>query len=203
MIFAPQRILPVVVIDQAAHAIPLAEALIAGGITVAEVTLRTPAALEAIAEMRKVPGFTVGAGTVRSVADAERVRDAGAVFAVSPAIDQEVVTRCARLGLPLIPGVATASELHQGLSAGLTRLKLFPARNLGGPSFVRALAAAFPEARFYPSGGIAEEDAADYLAIDAVEAVCGSWMVPAPLVERGDWGGVSRLARAASDGARR
>lgn len=202
MIVAPQRILPVVVIDRVSDAVPLAEALLAGGITVAEVTLRTSAALEAIEAMRGVDGFAVGAGTVRSPGQAEEVQDAGAAFAVAPGLDPAVVARCAELGLPLIPGVATASELQQGLDAGLTRLKLFPAANLGGPSFVRALASVFPEARFYPSGGISADVAGDYLAIDSVEAVCGSWMVPAALLERRDWTGVTRLAREAVEGVR-
>jgi 2-dehydro-3-deoxyphosphogluconate aldolase/(4S)-4-hydroxy-2-oxoglutarate aldolase len=199
---APERILPVVVIDRATDAVPLAEALLRGGISAVEVTLRTPAALDALAAMCTVDGLVVGAGTVRSREQAVAAVDAGATFLVSPGLDVDVARTAQELDVPLVPGVATATEVQHATTLGLHLLKVFPAATLGGADHVRALAAPFPEVRFVPSGGITPTSARSYLDVAAVDAVCGSWMVDRGLLERGDWAEVARLARAAVEAAR-
>ncbi|GAA3334757.1 bifunctional 4-hydroxy-2-oxoglutarate aldolase/2-dehydro-3-deoxy-phosphogluconate aldolase [Curtobacterium albidum] len=196
MILAPQRILPVVVIDRADDALPLGRALVAGGITTVEVTLRTPAGLDAIEAMAGVEGLTVGAGTVRNTDDVARAVGAGAQFLVSPGFDRDLVGAAADHGVPILPGIATASEAQAAFAVGLRAVKVFPAAVLGGPAFLRALSGPFPELQFWPSGGITQDTVEAYLAVPAVEAVCGSWMVERAMIVRQDWTLVEQLSRA-------
>jgi 2-dehydro-3-deoxyphosphogluconate aldolase/(4S)-4-hydroxy-2-oxoglutarate aldolase len=191
------RIIPVIVIDDAARAVDLAHALAAGGIRCAEVTLRTPAALEALAAMAGVPGFTAGAGTVRSLAELAAATDHGAQFVVSPGFDPEVVAAATARGIAALPGIATATELQHALGAGVRTVKFFPADRLGGLAGIAALAAPFPEMAFVPSGGVTAESAAEYLAHPAVPAVSGSWMAPRALLAAGDFAEVELRTRAA------
>ncbi|WP_286720871.1 bifunctional 4-hydroxy-2-oxoglutarate aldolase/2-dehydro-3-deoxy-phosphogluconate aldolase [Microbacterium sp. UBA1612] len=172
------KVLPVLTVDDPGRAVEVAHALVAGGLPGAEVTLRTRAGLEAIARLAGIDGFLVAAGTVMRTEDVERVQAAGAAFAVSPGFDAAVFDRSSRCGLPLIPGVATATEIDSAVRAGADAVKVFPATQLGGPPFVQAMAGPFPEVRFLPSGGIRLDSARAYLAIPRVLAVSGSWMVP-------------------------
>lgn len=188
------RIVPVVVIDDAGIAAELAAALRDGGIACAEVTLRTPAALDAIRAMAQAPGFTVGAGTVLHDAQVAEVRDAGARFVVSPGHAPALVARVREAGLGVLPGAATASEVLAATRDGLDRVKFFPADRLGGLATIRALAAPFPAMGFVPSGGVRADSAAEYLADPAVPAVSGSWMVPADALRRGDLDEIRRLS---------
>lgn len=191
-------VIPVIVLDRVADAVPLAEALLAGGVQVLEVTLRTGAALgciEAIA--RRVPQALVGAGTVRSAADARAARDAGARFAVSPGYTAAVGEACRALGLPLLPGVATASEVMVAQADGHALLKFFPAQQAGGPGLLKALAGPFPEVAFCPTGGITPETAPQYLALPNVKVCGGSWLTPPDAMAAGDWARITRLAREA------
>lgn len=196
-----EPIVPVVVLNDAADAHPLADALVAGGIRCAEITLRTPAGIEAIRALRDRDDILVGAGTVIDRDQVDAVADAGAAFAVSPGFDADVVDRCAERGLPIVPGVATASDIQAALRRGLRHLKLFPAGLVGGLAAVRAFAGPFPDVRFLPSGGVSAANAAEYLADPAVFAVSGSWMVPGDALRTGDWATVERLSRAASGAA--
>jgi 2-dehydro-3-deoxyphosphogluconate aldolase/(4S)-4-hydroxy-2-oxoglutarate aldolase len=192
-------VIPVIVLDRVDDAVPLAQALVEGGVRVLEVTLRTPAALacvEAIA--RAVPQALVGAGTLRSAADAQRVRDAGAVFAVSPGYTAALGAACRAAGLPLLPGVATASEVMAAQDDGLRFLKFFPAQQAGGVAMLKALAGPFPEVAFCPTGGITEQTAPQFLALPNVRVVGGSWLTPAEAVAHRDWALITTLARAAS-----
>jgi len=195
--FTKHRLVPVVVLDDARDAEPLAEALIAGGLPIAEVTLRTPAALESIAIMARDPNLLVGAGTVVRPDDVARVVDAGARFVVSPGFSPAVVRECQRLGVPALPGIATATELQMALDAGLDTVKFFPASAAGGPAMVKALAAPFTEARFVPTGGIDEASLTSYFAIPSVLAVGGSWMVARKLVVSHDFATVTSLTEQA------
>ncbi|MET9730277.1 bifunctional 4-hydroxy-2-oxoglutarate aldolase/2-dehydro-3-deoxy-phosphogluconate aldolase [Streptomyces sp. NPDC006458] len=187
------RLLPVLSVPSAVTAAPLAEALAAGGARCAEVTLRTPDAERVLRTMAAHGGLTVGAGTVVTAEQAERAVAAGARFVVSPGFDAEVVGKCRELGVPVVPGAATATELMRALRAGLDTVKLFPAEALGGPAILRALAAPFPQVRFVPTGGITHERMADYLSAPAVLAVGGSWMAASGLLERGDYPEIRRL----------
>lgn len=196
MILTGQRFVPVIVIDDAAQAAPLAEALLRGGIGCAEITLRTDAGFAAIAAASAVPDFVVGAGTVLEPDDVDRAVEAGARFVVSPGLAEDVVERSIALGVDVIPGVATATEVHRALRLGLSRLKLFPAGPLGGVAAVNALAGPFPEVRFLPSGGVTAENAGTYLASPSVFAVSGSWMARRDLIASGDFGAIERLSRA-------
>jgi len=191
------RLVPVVVLDDMRDAVPLADALTAGGLPVAEVTLRTPAALESIAIMARDPNLLVGAGTVVRADDVARVVDAGARFVVSPGFSPAVVRECQRLGVPALPGIATATELQMALDAGLDTVKFFPASAAGGPAMVKALAAPFTEARFVPTGGIDAASLGSYLAIPSVVAVGGSWMVARKLVAAHDFATVTSLTEQA------
>jgi 2-dehydro-3-deoxyphosphogluconate aldolase / (4S)-4-hydroxy-2-oxoglutarate aldolase len=193
-VLAGQRIVPVVVIDDATVAPQLARALTDGGIGCAEITLRTPAGLEAIRAASQVPGFIVGAGTVTTPAQVDSVVDAGAAFLVSPGLDDAVVARAAQRGVPILPGVATATEVQRAIASGLSVLKLFPANLVGGLDAVRAFAGPFPEVRFVPSGGVSDANAREYLASPSVFAVSGSWMVPREAIAAGDLETVSRLS---------
>ncbi|MBZ3900204.1 bifunctional 4-hydroxy-2-oxoglutarate aldolase/2-dehydro-3-deoxy-phosphogluconate aldolase [Streptomyces griseiscabiei] len=187
------RVMPVLTVPDVSTAAPLAEALAAGGASCVEVTLRTPDAERAIEAMAAHGGLTVGAGTVLTPEQAERAVEAGARFVVSPGFDPDVVARCRRLGVAVVPGIATATELMRALAAGLDTVKLFPAETLGGTATVRALAAPFPQARFLPTGGIGPARTAGYLSHPAVVAVGGSWMATAGLVGRGAYAEIRRL----------
>ena len=190
------RMLPVVVLDDAGAARPMAEALMAGGIGCAEITLRTPAGVEAIRAASRVEGFLVGAGTVLTAEQVDECVDAGAHFIVSPGLDRDVVARGRARGITTIPGVATATELQQALQLGLSLLKVFPAASLGGPAFLNALSGPFPDVRFVPSGGVSLQSAPDYLAVPAVATVSGSWLTPRPALLDRDFATIERLARA-------
>ncbi|WP_340374339.1 bifunctional 4-hydroxy-2-oxoglutarate aldolase/2-dehydro-3-deoxy-phosphogluconate aldolase [Streptomyces sp. SS7] len=187
------RILPVLTVPDRAMASPLADALVAGGARCAEVTLRTPEAEPVLRAMAAHGGLAVGAGTVLTPEQAERAVAAGARFVVSPGYDEEVVATCRELGVPVVPGVATATELMRALRAGLDTVKLFPAESLGGPPTLRALAAPFPGMRFVPTGGIDASRMAAYLADPAVLAVGGGWPATPALLERGDYATIRRL----------
>lgn len=190
---ANHLLLPVVVLDDPVSAAPLAAALVAGGLPLAEVTFRTPRALESLRIMAADTELCVGAGTVLTVDQVDAAVDAGAKFVVSPGLNENVVRRCAELDVLAIPGVATATEITDALHLGVRVAKLFPAAQLGGPQAVHALAGPFPQMRFVPTGGISAETAAGYLKHPAVLAVGGSWMVPADAVARGDFAQVAEL----------
>ncbi len=191
-------VIPVIVLEDVAHAVPLARALVAGGIRMLEVTLRTPAALACIeAIAREVPDAVAGAGTVRSVADARAARDAGARFAVSPGYTSRVGLACRELGLPLLPGVATGSEIMAASEDGYTELKFFPAMQAGGPSMLKAWSGPFTDVRFCPTGGVSPANAKEFLSLPNVVCVGGSWLTPGDAVASGDWERITRLAREA------
>lgn len=196
------RILPVVVLADPAGAQPLADALLAGGLRTAEVTFRTTAAADAIAAMATRPQLLVGAGTVLTVEQVDRAVEAGARFVVSPGFGPAVVRRCQQLGVPVFPGVSSATEIQLALDAGLDTVKFFPAEQLGGIGMVAALAAPFRSVRFIPTGGVTTANLAGYLAHPAVLAVGGTWMVAPRLLDAGDWAEVTRLTAAAVDAAR-
>ncbi|WP_027015584.1 bifunctional 4-hydroxy-2-oxoglutarate aldolase/2-dehydro-3-deoxy-phosphogluconate aldolase [Comamonas composti] len=196
-------VIPVIVLDNEAYAVPLARALVAGGIRVLEVTLRTPQGLACIEAMaRAVPEALVGAGTVRSAADARAAADAGARFAVSPGYASSLGQACADLGLPLLPGVATASEVMAALADGFNELKFFPAQQAGGVAMLRAWQGPFADVRFCPTGGISAANAPEFLALSNVVCVGGSWLVPHQAMAQGDWERISLLAREARGLAR-
>ncbi|MER5716212.1 bifunctional 4-hydroxy-2-oxoglutarate aldolase/2-dehydro-3-deoxy-phosphogluconate aldolase [Streptomyces sp. NPDC002132] len=192
-VLAGSRLLPVLTVASAASAGPLADALAAGGARCAEVTLRTPDAEQVLKAMAAHGALTVGAGTVLTPDQAERAVAAGARFLVSPGFDAELIDRAKELGVPIVPGVATATELMCALKAGLDTVKLFPAEPLGGTRMIRALAAPFPQARFVPTGGIGPDRLASYLAHPAVLAVGGSWMAADGHLERGEYAEIRRL----------
>jgi 2-dehydro-3-deoxyphosphogluconate aldolase/(4S)-4-hydroxy-2-oxoglutarate aldolase len=196
-LLAAARLLPVVVVDDPEDARGLGEAIVAGGLGIAEVTLRTPRALDALRAMTEVPGLCVGVGTVLRPGQVDDAVAAGARFVVSPGFAPAVVRRAWEHVVPAIPGVATPSEVIVAADLGVETMKVFPATLLGGPAMVAALAAVFPSVRFVPTGGIGPDDLADYLALSSVLAVGGSWMVPADLVRRNAWGAITDLVRAA------
>jgi 2-dehydro-3-deoxyphosphogluconate aldolase/(4S)-4-hydroxy-2-oxoglutarate aldolase len=192
-------VIPVIVLDDPRHAVPLAQACVAGGVRVLEVTLRTPAGLESIRRIAaEVPDAWIGAGTVTSAADVGRVAAVGARFAVSPGFDRSVAAAARDLGLPLMPGVVTPSETMAAMAEGLTMLKFFPAVAAGGIPMLKALSGPFPGVWFCPTGGVDARSAADYLALDNVLAVGGSWLTPASAIARQDWAAITTLARAAA-----
>ncbi|WP_315764825.1 bifunctional 4-hydroxy-2-oxoglutarate aldolase/2-dehydro-3-deoxy-phosphogluconate aldolase [Sphingomonas sp. Y38-1Y] len=189
-------VIPVLVIDDAATARPLAEALVKGGLKVLEVTLRTPAALDAIAEMRKVEGAIVGAGTVVSTQQFEQAIAAGSEFIVSPGLTEALAEPIVNSQVPYLPGVATAGDIMRGYALGLRHFKFFPAETSGGLKALKALAAPFYEARFCPTGGISEVTAPDWLAFDPVLCVGGSWVTGGALADvETRAGAAARLAR--------
>jgi len=192
-------VVPVVVLDDAEHATPLAHALLDAGLYCVEVTLRTPAGLPALAAMSAVTDLTVGAGTVLDPVMVKASHDAGATFIVSPGYDQSIVDECAQRRILALPGVATATELQTARRAGLRAVKFFPAETAGGLPAVKALAAPFPDMRFMPTGGIGIDNVADYLRFDCVLAVGGSWMVPRDVIAAADFDLVRTLARQASE----
>lgn len=188
-------VIPVIVIDRVEDAVPLARALIAGGVKVLEVTLRTPAALDCIKAMiAEVPEAIVGAGTVRSIADAQAAKDAGCRFAVSPGYTPEIGRACLDIGLPLLPGVSTASEVMMANADGYRFLKLFPATAVGGVNLLKAFASPFHDVVFCPTGGITLETAPQFLSLPNVKVCGGSWLTPADAVKTGDWARITRLA---------
>ena len=192
-------VIPVLVIEEAAHAVPLARALAAGGVRALEVTLRTPAALDAIrAIARDVPEATVGAGTVLNARDLEAAAEGGARLIVSPGLTPQIAEAAIATRLPLLPGVATATEIMRGLDLGLTRFKFFPAETSGGAAAVAAFGGPFAAALFCPTGGISAANAGDYLALPNVACVGGSWLAPREAVRAGDWRRIEDLARAAA-----
>jgi 2-dehydro-3-deoxyphosphogluconate aldolase / (4S)-4-hydroxy-2-oxoglutarate aldolase len=196
------RVVPVVVVEDAAHAVPMAHALLAGGVDVMEITLRSAAALAALAAVaREVPGMCVGAGTVTRPHEVAQVQAAGATFALSPGCTPALLAAAQAAGLPFIPGVATASEAMLARDAGYTLLKCFPASVLGGPDLLKAWAGPLSELRFCPTGGVSLANLASYLALPNVAMAGGSWLTPADAVRRGDWGTIEQLARQATEAA--
>jgi 2-dehydro-3-deoxyphosphogluconate aldolase / (4S)-4-hydroxy-2-oxoglutarate aldolase len=192
-------VIPVIVLQHVEHAVPMARALVDGGVRVLEVTLRTPVALacmEAIA--RGVPEAIVGAGTLRTVADVRAARDAGCRFGVSPGYTLEIGAACREAQLPLLPGVASASEVMAANADGLSFLKFFPATAAGGVPMLKALAGPFPDVAFCPTGGITPETAPQFLALPNVKVCGGSWLTPADALAAGDWARITRLAREAA-----
>ena len=192
-------VIPVIVIHRLADAVPLALALVAGGVRVLEVTLRTPvglACIEAIA--RSVPGAIVGAGTLRSAADARAAKSAGSLFGVSPGYTAAVGAACREVGLPLLPGVATAGEVMAAQADGIDFLKFFPATAAGGIPMLKALAGPFPDVAFCPTGGITPQTAPQFLALPNVKVCGGSWLTPQDAVDAGDWARITQLAREAA-----
>lgn len=171
-------VIPVIVVDDVAHAVPLAEALVAGGLRVLEVTLRTPAALETIAAMKQVPGAIVGAGTVTNPAELDAALKAGSEFIVSPGLTEVLGKAAIAADVPFLPGTATAGDIMRGLDLGLTHFKFFPAATSGGLPALKALAAPFGQCLFCPTGGISEANAPEWLAFDPVLCVGGSWVAP-------------------------
>ncbi|MCE8517793.1 bifunctional 4-hydroxy-2-oxoglutarate aldolase/2-dehydro-3-deoxy-phosphogluconate aldolase [Ruegeria pomeroyi] len=191
-------IVPVLVIDDAAHARPLAEALVAGGLPALEVTLRTPAALEAIRIMAQVPGGVVGAGTLVTPEDVRAAKAAGARFGVSPGATDRLLAACEAEGLPLLPGAATASEAMRLLERGYDMLKFFPAEASGGAPALKAIGAPLPQIGFCPTGGVSPQNAESYLSLPNVVCAGGSWVAPKNMVAAGDWAGIEALARTAA-----
>lgn len=187
-------IIPVIVLDDPDLARPLAGALAEGGLPCAEVTFRTPRAAEALRLMAQDTRLVAGAGTVLTVTQVDAAVEAGATYIVTPGYSREVVRACQERGVPVIPGVATPTEIQMALADGITLVKFFPAEAIGGTRALSAMAAPFPMFRFIPTGGISPGNLEDYLALPSVVAVGGSWMVPASLVSQHKWAGVTRLA---------
>jgi len=192
-------VIPVIVLSDVAHAVPLARALVAGGIRMLEVTLRTPVALACIeAIAREVPEAVAGAGTVRSAADAQAAAMAGARFAVSPGYTHAVGKACHELELPLLPGVATGGEIMAAQEDGYNALKFFPAMQAGGLAMLSAWHGPFGDVKFCPTGGVNAENATQFLALPNVVCVGGSWLTPKDAVAQGDWARITQLARDAA-----
>jgi len=191
-------VVPVLVIDALADAALLARALVAGGLPALEVTLRTPVALDAIRAMAEVPGGVVGAGTLLTPADVRAAKAAGATFGVSPGATPRLLDACGEYDLPLLPGAATASEVMALLELGYTVQKFFPAEQAGGAAYLRSIGAPIPQVSFCPTGGISLKNARDYLGLANILCVGGSWVAPKALVAKGDWAGITTLAREAA-----
>jgi 2-dehydro-3-deoxyphosphogluconate aldolase/(4S)-4-hydroxy-2-oxoglutarate aldolase len=192
-------VVPVVVLDDLDHAVPVARALVAGGLPVVELTLRTPVALDAIAAIAaEVPDILVGAGTITSPELVSRAVEAGAQFLVSPGTTPGLLREMAGSGVPFLPGTATVSEAMTVLEAGFSEMKFFPAEASGGAAYLKSLASPLPAARFCPTGGITAATAPSYLALPNVGCVGGSWLTPADALAAGDWDRVATLAREAA-----
>ncbi len=191
-------VVPVLVIDDLSQARPLAQALVAGGLPALEVTLRTPAALDAIRAMAEVPGGIVGAGTLLTPADVKAAKAAGAKFGVSPGATDRLIAACEDEGLPLLPGAATASEIMALLEKGYTVQKFFPAEQAGGAAFLKSIGSPIPQVSFCPTGGISLKLAPDYLCLKTILCVGGSWVAPKDAMARGDWAEITRLAQEAA-----
>ncbi|MBN9372611.1 MULTISPECIES: bifunctional 4-hydroxy-2-oxoglutarate aldolase/2-dehydro-3-deoxy-phosphogluconate aldolase [Hydrogenophaga] len=193
------RVVPVIVLSDAKQAVPLAQALLDGGIDVMEITLRSDVALDAIeAVARAVPQMHLGAGTVTRPSDVPRVIDAGARFALSPGCTDALVDAMRATGLPFIPGVMTPGEVMRARDQGFTLMKLFPAQQAGGIGMLKALGAPIPDVRFCPTGGVGPENLRDFLALPNVAMAGGSWLTPADALRDGDWARITRLAREAT-----
>ncbi len=198
-ILSISTVIPVVNIDEVEHAVPLAKALLDGGVGIIEVTLRTPAAIESIARIcQEVPGMCVGAGTVWTKKAARQVRTAGAEFIVSPGRSDSVHRYCKKHDIPLLPGAQTASEIAVWVERGLEAVKFFPAEVAGGVSALKAFSAVFSGIKFCPTGGISSTSAKDYLALPAVACVGGSWLVSKTAVASGDWASITAAAQKVS-----
>lgn len=191
-------VIPVLVVEDAATAGDLAAALVAGGLPVLEVTLRTPAALDVIREMAKVEGGIVGAGTVLTRADAVAAKEAGAQFAVAPGATDKLLDACEEIGLPILPGAATSSEAMKLLERGYRVQKFFPAEANGGAPALKAIGAPLPQILFCPTGGVSPSNAMDYLSLSNTACVGGSWVAPKDKVQAGDWVGIEALAAEAA-----
>ena len=191
-------IVPVLVLHDPAHARPLAQALVAGGLPALEVTLRTPAALDVIREMAQVDGGVVGAGTLVTPADVEAAVEAGAKFGVSPGATPKLLDAAEALGLPMLPGAATASEAMALLERGYDMLKFFPAEASGGAAALKSIGAPLPQIKFCPTGGVSPKNAPNYLGLSNVVCAGGSWVAPGDLVNSGNWAAIEALARDAS-----
>jgi 2-dehydro-3-deoxyphosphogluconate aldolase/(4S)-4-hydroxy-2-oxoglutarate aldolase len=191
-------VVPVLVVNDVAHARPLAEALVAGGLPALEVTLRTPCALEVIKEMAKVEGGTVGAGTLLTAEDVKNAKAAGAKFGVSPGATDLLLDACEALDMPLLAGTSTASDVMRLLERGYTVAKFFPAEANGGAPALKAIGAPLPQMKFCPTGGISLKNADQYLSLSNTLCVGGSWVAPNDLVIKGDWKAIEELAREAA-----
>jgi 2-dehydro-3-deoxyphosphogluconate aldolase/(4S)-4-hydroxy-2-oxoglutarate aldolase len=191
-------VIPVIAIDDPDHAVPLAQALVAGGIRVLEVTLRTEHGLAAIRAMAQVPGAIVGVGTLTQAGEFAAARDAGAVFGVSPGLTPALIEAARKSGLPLLPGVMTPSEVMAAREAGFRELKLFPAVPAGGVGMLNAIGGPLPDVTFCPTGGISIETAPQFLACKNVACVGGSWLTPKDAIKAGNWAHITELARAAA-----
>jgi 2-dehydro-3-deoxyphosphogluconate aldolase/(4S)-4-hydroxy-2-oxoglutarate aldolase len=197
-LFKQSTVIPVLTIERVDDAVPLARALVAGGVRVLEVTLRTPVAIEAARAITSdVPDAIVGIGTILNADDLARAEDVGAQFGISPGATPELLRAAAESGLPFAPGIATASELMQALAHGFGLVKFFPAEQSGGIKALRALAGPFPDMRFCPTGGIGEANAAAWLAEPNVVAVGGSWLCPAADIRSGNWSGITAMCQGA------
>jgi len=192
-------VIPVIVLNDVAHAVPMARALVAGGLRMLEITLRTKVALDCMrAIAAEVPEAVVGAGTIRSAADAKAAQDAGAVFGVSPGYTSSIGKACQDIGLPLLPGVATSSEIMMANEDGFSELKFFPAMQAGGPNLLKAWAGVFSDVKFCPTGGVNLENAPTLLALPNVAVVGGTWLTPQALMEKGDWAAITQMAKEAA-----
>ncbi len=187
-------VVPVLVIDDLAHAAPLARALVAGGLPALEVTLRTPVALDAIRAMADVEGGTVGAGTLLTPADVKAAKAAGATFGVSPGATDSLIKACEDEGLPLLPGAVTATEIMTLLERGYTVQKFFPAEQSGGAAFLKSIGSPSPQVKFCPTGGISLKNASDYLSLKNILCVGGSWVAQKEAMAAGDWAAITKLA---------
>ncbi len=192
-------VIPVIILDELKDAVPLAQALVAGGVRVLEVTLRTPVALECISAIAKsVPEAIVGVGTLRNAGDVTRAKNAGATFGVSPGLTDEIADACKSQHLTLLPGVATPSEMMKAHAAGFNFLKLFPATVVGGAPMLKAVSSPFSDISFCPTGGITPATAPDFLSLPNVKCIGGSWLTPADAIKSGDWKRITTLAQEAS-----
>lgn len=192
-------VIPVLTVERVADARPLAEALVAGGLRALEITLRTPAALDVIRAMKDVEGAVVGAGTILTSKHLDAAFQAGARFIVSPGLTEDIAEEAGVAGVPLLPGVATATEVMRGLDLGLTHFKFFPAEQAGGASMLKAFAGPFATARFCPTGGVSPGNAATYLGLPNVLCVGGSWIATPDLIAAGAWAEIRARARAAAE----
>jgi len=198
-ILAASPVMPVIVLDRVDDAVPLAKALVSGGIRVLEVTMRTAVALDCVRAIRAaVPDAIVGVGTITSIADMDAAREAGAAFGVSPGTTSALLAHAAKMAFPFLPGTMTPSDVMRALDADFSAMKLFPAKQAGGVEMLKALAGPFPHVMFCPTGGVDVESASSYLALPNVACVGGSWLAPAALVANKDWNEITHRAQAAS-----
>ena len=201
-VFAAGPVVPVLVIKDLEKAVPLAKALMAGGIKVLEVTLRTPVALDVIKKIAdEVPDAIIGAGTVTNAQQLKQVIEAGAKFAISPGLTENLLKAGKESEIPLIPGISSISDLMTAKDAGYDHLKFFPAEASGGVKAIKSISGPFPDITFCPTGGIGPNNYNDYLALKSVKCVGGSWVAPDDAIENGDWDAITTLAKAACDGA--